>query len=139
MLIIPTVIIVAYLFFKAGEHANNKRNTRTKHEKFEAYKLAKSYCVRLDALNIQYQLEKKKVAQANETIQTAKLRIACLSAGLKNQIPKSDFDFFDDLKNLSKIKKRYKLLSAAYHPDRGGSQKTMQLINDQYRKAFKYR
>ena len=139
MLIIPTVIIIAYLFFKAGEHANNKRNTRIKHETVEAYKLAKSYCARLEILNKQYELEKKKVVQANEVIKHANLRIACLSAGLNNKTPVYSFDFFEDLQTVDQIKKRYKLLSSTYHPDRGGNQKTMQLINDQYRQVFKYR
>lgn len=139
MLIIPSAIIVACLFFKAGEHANSRRNARIKYEKIEAYKLAKSYCARLEILNKQYELEKKKVVQANEVIKHANLRIACLSAGLNNQTPIYSFDFFEDLQTVGQIKKRYKLLSATYHPDRGGNQKTMQLINDQYRQAFKYR
>ncbi|WP_165312572.1 hypothetical protein [Vibrio ziniensis] len=139
MLIISAFIIIAFLFFKAREHAETKRHTRIKNEKIKAYKLIKSYSTRLEALNKEYELEKKKVVHANEIIKHANLRIACLSAGLNNQTPIHSFDFFEDLQTVDQIKKRYKLLSTTYHPDRGGNKKTMQLINDQYRQAFKYR
>ncbi len=135
MLIIPTIMIIAWLFYKVGVYVNLKSTTRFKNEKVEAYRLVKSYCARLESLNKQYEYEKKKVAHATQTIKSANLRIACLSAGLNNQSQRRCFDFFADLQTLEQTKKRYKLLCAAFHPDKGGSQETMRLINDQYRQA----
>ncbi len=135
MLIIPTIMIIGWLFYRVGVYVSHQRTTRFKNENVEAYRLVKSYCARLESLNKQYECEKKKVAQATQAIKNANLRIACLSAGLSNQSHKLYFDFFSDLQTREQTKKRYKLLCAAFHPDKGGNQETMRLINDQYRQA----
>lgn len=137
MLIIPTIIVIAYIFFKAGEFANKKRNIRVRTEKAEAYKILKSYCLRIESLTKKYELEKQKVTKANNVIRNANIQIACLKAGLVNVSPVNTFHFFEDLHSHNEIKKRYKLLSAAYHPDKGGNQHTMQLINEQYRETYR--
>lgn len=139
IIIIPTLVIIAWLFFRVGVYVNYKRTTRFKNEKVEAYRLVKSYCARLESLNKQYEYEKKKMAQATQAIKSANLRIACLSAGLNNQSQRLYFDFFADLQTLEQTKKRYKLLCAAFHPDRGGNQETMQLINGQYKQVLECR
>jgi len=138
MLIIPTFILVSYIFFKLGEQTNIRKNKRIKTEKYQAYRMVKSYCSRLENLNKQYQLEKEKVTKANEVIRSANIQIACLKAGLNSQTSMQPFNFFDDLHSPGQIKTRYKLLSAAYHPDKGGNLHTMQVINSQYKQAFKY-
>ncbi len=135
ILTIPTIMIIAWLFYRVGVYVNHKRTTRFRNDKVEAYRLVKSYCARLESLNKQYEYEKKKVAQATQAIKSANLRIACLSAGLNNRSQRLCFNFFADLQTLEQTKKRYKLLCAAFHPDKGGNQETMRLINDQYRQV----
>jgi hypothetical protein len=40
--------------------------------------------------------------------------------------------YFHDVTNLSDLRKRYISLSLVYHPDRGGSTRHMQAINEEY-------
>lgn len=46
--------------------------------------------------------------------------------------------FFDDVKSLEELKKRYRDLARRNHPDLGGSVEIMQQINSEYDKMIEY-
>lgn len=135
MLIIPTIIMIALLFYKVGSSANYRKNTRIRTEKAEAYQMVKIYVSRMEKLMQAYEMERTKLQEANVMLNAAHFRIACLKSVLANHQETTSFNFFEDVTTREVLKKRYKLLSAAYHPDKGGNLAVIKLINQQYKAA----
>lgn len=80
-----------------------------------------------------YEMERTKLQEANVMLNAAHFRIACLKSVLANHQETTSFNFFEDVTTREVLKKRYKLLSAAYHPDKGGNLAVIKLINQQYK------
>lgn len=115
---------------------------------FERQKVlsTKSLKMSADLLEVIFERDslKENLDKANATIRAANARIS----ELKEVVAKSDANFYNLLgkynkkgngefnffNNCTDTKRRYKLLSAAYHPDKGGDSETMKNINDQYNK-----
>jgi|LSQX01.2.fsa_nt_gb hypothetical protein len=47
-----------------------------------------------------------------------------------------DMKYFAGINNIDELKKLYKKLALANHPDRGGNEEVMKEINNEYEKAF---
>lgn len=83
----------------------------------------------------------RKLAYANHTIRNANVRINELKSNSNvGEVPQvSDYTLLGVNPDTDKatIKKRYKTLSAVYHPDKGGSDLMMKRINAAYERIIK--
>ena len=79
---------------------------------------------------------KRLLDEANATIRKANARITELKSGKSNQsLPSmNDYTILGANSDTSKaeLKKKYKVLSSVYHPDKAGNGVMMQRINDAY-------
>ena len=132
------LLTVLYLVFtlclgcQLSMYIYQKKTSKIRSEKLEAYERLKAYYRRVDVLTKQCEIERKNLDRTQASLNSANVRIACLRAGLVNKQALLPFRFFEGLQSSEQIKRRYKLLCAAYHPDKGGNHITMRLINEQY-------
>ncbi|EHC7287597.1 hypothetical protein [Vibrio parahaemolyticus] len=101
------------------------------------------YKLRVLSLETRITSLENRLDRANGVIRQANKRIIDLKQELKDRPtitvtvtePSNGFNFFTPFKTEEQLKKAYKSLSLAYHPDRGGDTEIMKELNDQYKAA----